>query len=408
MTSDTGTMERAAGLIEEGAALMGVVARRPHIDETAAARRAHFDVIVIGGGQAGLAVGYHLARTGVRFVILDANRRIGDSWRKRWDSLRLFTPAKLDSLDGMPFPAPPSYFPTKDEMADCLESCAARFRLPVRSGTRVDGLSRPGHRFVIKCGTAELEADQVVVAMANYQRPLVPAFAAKLSPRIVQMHSTDYRNLRQLQPGGVLIAGAGNSGAEIATEAARDGRHVWMAGPSTGAIPFRPESFVGRHLLQPFVLRTVFHRLLTVDTPIGRRVRSKMLRGGQPLIRVKSGDLTSAGVERVPRVVGARSGRPLLDGGETLDVANVIWCSGFSPGFDWIDLPIFGDDGRPRHQGGVVESPPGLYFVGLAFLYAMSSSMIHGVSRDAERIVTAIETRVRSTTPSGSSWGIIG
>ena len=207
----------------------------------------------------------------------------------------------------------------------------------------------------------------------------------------------------------MLIAGAGNSGAEIATEAARDGRHVWIAGPSTGAIPFRPESFVGRHLLHPFVLRTVFHRLLTVDTPIGRRVRSKMLRGGQPLIRVKPGDLTSAGVERVPRVVGARNGRPLLEGGEMLDVANVIWCSGFSPGFDWIDLPIFDNDGRPWHQGGVVESPPGLYFVGLAFLYAMSSSMIHGVSRDAERIVTAIEAQVRSTAPSGAgSWGIIG
>ena len=134
-----------------------------------------------------------------------------------------------------------------------------------------------------------------------------------------------------------------------------------------------------------------------------------MLRGGQPLIRVKPGDLTSAGVERVPRVVGARNGRPLLEGGETLDVANVIWCSGFSPGFDWIDLPIFDDDGRPRHQGGVVESPPGLYFVGLAFLYAMSSSMIHGVSRDAERIVTAIAARARSTAPSGAgSSGIIG
>ena len=240
MTSDTGTMERAAGLIEEGAALMEVVARRPHVDETAAARREHFDVIVIGGGQAGLAVGYHLARTGVRFVILDANKRIGDSWRKRWDSLRLFTPAKLDSLDGMPFPAPRNYFPTKDEMADYLESYAAHFHLPVRSGTRVDRLSRPGHRFVIECGTGELEADQVVVAMANYQQPIVPAFAVELSPRIVQMHSTDYRNLRQLQPGGVLIAGAGNSGAEIATEAARDGRHVWMAGPSTGAFRSGP------------------------------------------------------------------------------------------------------------------------------------------------------------------------
>ena len=398
MTSMTPFAGLHSHLIEEGAALVELAGRRTRVGETTMARPEHFDVIVIGGGQAGLSVGYYLARANVRFVILDASERIGDVWRNRWDSLRLFTPAKLDGLDGMPFPAPANYFPTKDEMADYLEGYANHFHLPVRSGMRVEKLSRHGNRFLVQCATAQFEADQIVIAMANYQRPSVPAFAAELSKEIVQMPSLEYRNLRQLQPGGVLIVGAGNSGAELAMEAARGHQRVWMSGRSTGAIPFRPERFAGR-LLAPFVFRVVFHRLLTVRTPIGRSVRSKILSGGQPLIRVKPEDLIAAGVQRVPRVVGVRDGRPLLEDGRTLEVANVIWCSGFRADFDWIDLPIFGDDGAPRHQGGVVQSQPGLYFVGLTFLYAMSSSMIHGVSRDAARIVTAIKARTGSTEP---------
>ena len=383
--------------IEEGTALFGIARQRPHIDEVVATRREHFDVIVIGGGQAGLAVGYHLARAGLRFVILDASQRIGDAWRKRWDSLRLFTSAKLDGLDGMRFPAPPNHFPTKDEMADYLESYARRFRLPVRSGIRVETLSKHGNRFVAECTTTKLEADNIVVAMANYQRPKVPAFAAQLAKEVVQMRSVDSRDLSQLQPGDVLIVGAGNSGAELAIEATRGGHRVWMSGRSTGTIPFRPERFLGRTLLQPFVLRMIFHRLLTVRTRMGRRTRSKMLSGGQPLIRVKPEDLIAAGVQRVPRVVGVLDGRPLLEDGRSLGAANVIWCGGFRPDFDWIDLPIFDEDGGARHQEGVVESQPGLYFVGLNFLYAMSSSMIHGVSRDAARIVTAIKARTSPT-----------
>jgi putative flavoprotein involved in K+ transport len=167
-----------------------------------------------------------------------------------------------------------------------------------------------------------------------------------------------------------------------------------MSGRDTGHIPFRPEKLLGRNLLAPFVLRFVFHRLLTVETPLGRKVRPSILAKGGPLIRVKPRDLAAARVQRVPRVVGVQRGLPLLEDGRTLDVANVIWCSGFQPGFDWIDLPIFGEDGELLHHGGLVESQPGLYFVGLTFLFAMSSSMIHGVDRDAARIVKAITTRI--------------
>ena len=326
-------------------------------------------------------------------MILDASERVGDSWRERWNSLRLFTPAKLDGLVGMPFPAPRNSFPTKDQMADYLAAYAARFHLPVRNGVRVERLFRRGARYVVRSGALELEAGQVVVAMSSYQRPKLPAFAGELAAELVQLHSSDYRNLAQLKPGGVLIAGAGNSGAELAIEAARGGHPTWMAGNDTGHIPFRPESFLGRNLLAPLVLRFVFHRLLTIRTPLGRKLRPKMLGKGGPLIRVQPVDLAAAGVQRVPRVVGVQEGRPLLADGRMLTVANVIWCSGYHPGFDWIELPIFADEGTLLHQGGVVEKAPGLYFVGLTFLYAMSSSMIHGVSRDAERIVKTIEAQ---------------
>lgn len=355
-----------------------------------------YDVVVIGGGQAGLATGYFLKRSGLRFLILDASERIGDAWRRRWDSLRLFTPAKLDGLAGMRFPGPRESFPTKDEMADYLEAYAARFELPVRTGTRVNRLSRSGDGYRIETDRGAIEAAQVVVAMASYQTPRIPAFARELRGDVVQLHARDYRNPAQLRDGGVLIAGAGNSGAEIALDLARQ-HEVWLAGRDTGHVPFRIDGFAARWLLTRLVLRVAFHRVLTVRTPIGRKVRPKILSQGGALIRVKPAQLAAAAIHRTPRVIGARDGLPLLDDGRSLDVANVVWCTGFNAGLDWIDLPIFDGKaighGEPEHEAGVVTEAPGLYFVGLHFLYAFSSTMIHGVSRDAKRIARAVASR---------------
>jgi putative flavoprotein involved in K+ transport len=348
------------------------------------------NTVVIGAGQAGLTTGYHLSRLGVPFVILDANARVGDPWRCRWDSLRLFTPTPFAGLDGLKFPARAGYFPTKDEMADFLEHYARAFSLPVRSGVRVERLSRRGDRYLVVAGDQRYDADRVVVAMSNYQRPRVPPFADQLDPKIVQLHSFDYRRPSQLQEGGVLIVGAGNSGAEIALDLSRAHHRTWLAGRDVGHVPFRIDSFLARHLLVRIVLRVVFHRILTVATPIGRRVRPRVLREGGALIRTKPADLAAAGVERVPRLAGVRDGRPLLEDGRVMDVANVVWCTGYHPGFSWIDLPVFDERGDPRHQRGVVPNYPGLYFVGLNFLYSFSSTMIHGVGRDAERIARAI------------------
>ena len=348
----------------------------------------NYETIVIGGGQVGLVTGYFLKQQRRDFVILDANQQIGDSWRNRWDSLRLFTPARYDGLAGMPFPAPPDHFPTKDEMADYLEKYAAHFNLPVRTGIRVDRLTREGDRFVVQAGDLRYKAENVVVAMASFQEHHVPAFAHDLDPGIRQIHAANYRNPSQLQEGGVLIVGAGNSGAEIALEVAPE-HQTWMSGRDTGHIPFRIESTAARLVLIRLVLRGLFHRLLTIDTPIGQKVRPRLISKGNMLVRTKPKDLAAAGVERVPRTTGVRNGLPLLEDGRTIDVANVIWCTGYHPGFSWIDLPIKGEK-EPFHKRGVVPSQPGLYFVGLNFLYAASSTMIHGISRDAEYIVRQI------------------
>jgi putative flavoprotein involved in K+ transport len=364
-------------------------------------------VVVIGGGQAGLSVGYYLARRGLSFVILEANPRVGDSWRNRWDSLRLFTPAKYDGLVGRPFPARGFSFPTKDAMADYIEAYAKHFDLPVRTGATVERLSREGSAYIVDTGAGRFEADHVVVAMASYQRPRVPEFAQALDTGIVQLHSSAYRNPDQLRPGDVLIVGAGNSGADIALDVAPSHR-TWLSGRHTGHIPFRIDGHIARAVV-PFVFRVLFHRVLTVDTPVGRRARPSMIAKGGPLIRVKPADLASAGVERTPRVTGVRDGKPLLADGRVLDVTNVIWCTGFHPGLSWIEVPtpVYGADGEPVHERGIVPGEPGLYYVGLHFLYALSSTMIHGVARDAERIANTIQGRVRVAERAPSARAVV-
>ena len=351
------------------------------------------ETIVVGGGQAGLSVGYQLARRGLPFVILEAGDRVGDSWRGRWDSLRLFTPARYDGLAGMRFPAPRHSYPTKEAMADYLDSYATRFDLPVRLGVRVDRVTRNGTGFVVTAGERRLLADNVVIAVGSWQRPRVPDFAARLDPAVVQMHSAAYRSADQLQDGNVLVVGAGNSGAEVALDVARSGRQVWLSGRDVGHIPIRIESFAARFVL-PLILRGVFHRLLTTRTPMGRRKRPEVFAHGLPLVRTKPEDLDAAGIERVPRVIGVRDGLPELDDGRVLDVANVLWCTGFGPGIDWLDIPGVAHD-DPVTERGVVPSQPGLYFVGLLFLYSVSSAMIHGLARDARHVARHIASRRR-------------
>ena len=352
-----------------------------------------YNTIVIGGGQAGLAVGYYLTKYNIDHVILDASAKVGDAWRNRWDSLRLFTPAFLDSLPGMPFPAPPFYFPKKDEMAGYLTAYAARFNLPVRSGVRVDKLSKVGDYYQAESVGKKYKAKNLVVAMANYQFPKVPEIANQLDKKITQIHSADYRNPAQLREGNVLLVGAGNSGAEIAMELAS--RHkVYLSGNDTGHIPFNIHGLAARLFLIKFVLRVIFHRVLTVKTPMGRKLRARLMKHGGPLIRTKPKDLYKAGVVRVPRLAGVKDGMPVLEDQSVLHVSNIIWCTGYHNGFSWIDLPVLDEaNSYPKHYRGVVADAPGLFFTGLPFIYSASSTMIHGTGRDARYIAKKIAAR---------------
>ena len=360
----------------------------------------NYGTIIIGGGQAGLATGYYLSRAGSsagskhRFTILDANPHTGDSWRNRWDSLALFTSGRSNDLPGMPFPAPPNTFPSKDEMADYLEAYAAQMDLPVQTGVKVERVTRAADGqagYVVDAGRQRFKAAQVVLATGAYQCPRVPEFAGGLDSEIVQLHSSEYRNPSQLREGRVLVVGAGNSGAEIALEMA--GAHpTILAGRDTGSFRLRPDSLLAR-AVNPLV-RLAANHVLTVDRSVGRRYRARFRAHGQPLVWVNPADLEAAGVERIyARVGGVRNGKPLLADDRVLDVTNVIWCTGFRRDFSMIDLSIFGDDGYPHEDRGVVPAAPGLYFVGLVFQSNVLSTLIGGVGKDAKYVVNQIVAR---------------
>lgn len=328
-------------------------------------------------------MGYYLKQQGRDFVILDAGTCIGDAWRNRWDSLRLFTPAALSSLPGFPFPAPGGYFATKNELADYLHEYAARFGLPVRLGRQVDALTRSESGYLMRAGSEEYWADHVVVATGPYHTPRVPSFADELDPAIAQLHSSAFRNSAQLPEGSVLVVGAGNSGTEIAVQLAAT-RTTHLSGRDTGTVPgntSRP-SLPHATLLAWRVGWWLLGRLST-DTKRGRKGRAFMQARGAPLIRLKPKDIEQAGVVCVLRTEGVSGGKPRLADGRVLEVNSVVWATGFRPDFSWIDLPIFDPDGHPVHNRGVVAEPPGLYFLGLPFQYTFLSAVVGGVGEDA-------------------------
>lgn len=358
------------------------------------------DTVVIGAGQAGLAVAYHVARLARAsrqrhdLVVLEAGQRVGDNWRCHWDSLRLYTPARYDGLPGMRFPAPAWSFPGKDDVAGYLEAYAQRFDLPVRTGVRVLRV-RPGDgRYVVDTGGGTIEADHVVVATGTFGRTAyVPPFAAELDPGIVQEHSSGYRNPAQLPEGPVLVVGASHSGADIAYEVVR-GHPTYLSGRDTGQFPFDIEGRSGRICFP--VLFFLGGHLLTVGNALGRRMREEDRRHGGPLLRVKSADLERAGVVRLTeRTVGVRDGMPVLADGTVLEVCSVVWATGFRQDFGWIEMPVLGEDGWPLERRGVVASAPGLYFCGLAFQSSFRSMLIGGAGGDAEYVARHLMSRSR-------------
>jgi putative flavoprotein involved in K+ transport len=370
--------------------------------ETATER---IDTVVIGGGQAGLSAGYHLAKRGMEFVILDADARLGDQWRERWDSLRLYSPARSDGLPGFPFPAAAYHYPTGREMGDYLAAYADRLGLPVRSAVRVERVERDasGEGFVVVAGGRSIAARQVIVATGPFRTPSVPPFASQIDPSILQLHSHEYRNPGQLQDGPVLVVGLAHSGGDIAFEVAGSHRTI-LSGAFHGQIPFRVIDTPRARVVWP-IITFVFSHVMTIRTPMGKRMRAAIRTGsgGAPLLRVRLPDLEAVGVERrEARTVGVKDGKPVLADGTLLDVRNIVWCTGYRRDYSWIGAPVVGPNGWPEEVRGVSPTVPGLYFLGIPFTYAFSSMLVAGAGRDAKYVVDRIAERARANAESAA------
>jgi putative flavoprotein involved in K+ transport len=372
------------------------------------------EVVVIGAGQSGLAAGYHLARRGFDFVILERGDRVGDVWRNRYDSLLLYSPASGDELPGLRFPLPQRVCPTGRQMADYLEAYATHHQLPVQTGTRVQRLAAAGSGdgqagFEISTTSGTYVANQVIVATGAFQLPRIPDFAAQLDPTIRQLHSSEYRGPHQLADGPVLVVGVGHSGTDIGHEVALAGHRTTLSGRVPAQLPFPIDSWRGRYLEWP-IARFLFSRIFTIGTPLGRRMAAKARAGmfAPPLLRNRRPELEKAGIElREVRTVGVEGGKPRLADGSVLDVRNVIWCTGFRPDYGWIDLPMETAGVWPAQRRGVIESVPGLYVLGLPFLHSFASLLVLGASRDAAHVVGRLAERAgeRGAQPASADAG---
>jgi putative flavoprotein involved in K+ transport len=349
------------------------------------------DVVVIGGSQAGLAMAWHLAQQGLRFVVLEADPEVGHVWRSRWDSLKLFTPAQYDALPGMAFPAPADTYPTKDPVADYLQAYAAAFNLPVRLNARVTRLSKTDDGFEVHTADQMYRARQVVVATGPFQVPFVPPMTAKLDPSVTQVHSADYHNPHALPDGPVLVVGGGNSGFQIAEELAAT-RTVDLSIATT--YPMLPQRLAGRDLFW-WLTRLGLLRVTVTSRP-GRRMSRRDF-----VIGTNRRRLERAGVRFRPRLVDA-DGRTVRFADHSLleDIGVVVWATGYRSDYAWIHLPGVVREGHVVHRRGVTEVP-GLYFLGLSWQHTRGSALLGFVHDDAaylaDRIATGLGTAGSAT-----------
>jgi putative flavoprotein involved in K+ transport len=353
--------------------------------------RARYDVAVIGAGQAGLALGYHLAQQGRRFVILDRGDAIGSVWRGRWDSLTLFTSRRYDALPGLPFPGDPKGYPSRDEVISYLERYAATFELPVELDRPARSLTRRDSGFVIELDDAHVEADQVVIATGPFQEPFVPSIAQSLGPEVVQLHSTAYRAPNNIPEGNVLVVGGGNTGYQIAEELAGSREAHMSIGSRQTPLPQR---ILGRDLFW-YLDKTGLIRKTTASR-VGRRLQQKE----DTLIGSSPRGLRRQGVEFHGRTIDAAGSTVIFSDGGKLEVRSVIWATGFRGAHSWIDVPVFDESGHVIHQRGVT-SAPGLYFLGLPWQHTRGSALLGFVKDDADYLAQQIRA-FRPRAPAGA------
>lgn len=343
-------------------------------------KKEKFSTIVIGAGQAGLAAGYFLNKINEDFIIIDKENQIGDSWRQRWDSLRLFTPSQYDGLPGFPFPVNRGSLPTKEEMTDYLLNYANKFSLPVQLNTNVIELRKISEVYELITSEGKLLADYVIVTTGTNQNAYIPEFAKGIDKKIVQIHSSEYKNPQLFPASNTLVVGAGTSGVEIALELSAS-RPTMLSGKATPHIP----DFVFRYFGKLYWWFA--HNILTLSTPIGRKVRPKILNGGAPLISVSLENVKEAHVEQLPRLTDIKDGLPQLEDGRVVSVTSIVWATGYKPDFSWIKFDVTDKSGWPKTNRGISESSKGLYFLGMLFQYGLTSGLVGGVGRDAAYVV---------------------
>jgi putative flavoprotein involved in K+ transport len=353
------------------------------------------DVVVIGGSQSGLSIGWHLARQGLRFVVLEAGPEVGHVWRSRWDSLTLFTPAQYDALPGMPFPAPADTYPTKDPVADYLQAYAAAFDLPVRLSSRVTALKHTQEGFEVQTPDGTFHAHQVVVATGPFQVPFVPPAARRLDPSVTQIHSAQYRNPETLPDGPVLVVGGGNSGFQIAEELVATRKVDLSVGAKNAMLPQR---LGGRDLFW-WLTRLGLLRV-SVASRLGRRVRDR----GEFVIGTNRRKAERAGIQFRPRLVDADGCTVQFADGGTLEVATVVWATGFRPDYSWIHVPGVADGSRVMHRRGVTDVP-GLFFLGLSWQHTRGSALLGFVKDDAAYLADRIATQQHASAAVGTIIG---
>ena len=358
------------------------------MDQNASPNRL-LDAVVVGGGQAGLAIAWHLQRQALRFVVLEAGSELGHTWRDRWDSLKLFTPAQYDGLPGMPFPAPADTYPTKDPVADYLQTYVTAFHLPVRLNTRVTRLTRTDEGFEVRTGDKTFYARQVVVATGPFQVPFIPPAAQGLDPSVTQVHSADYRNFKGLPGGPVLVVGGGNSGFQIAEELAASREVDLSIGERA---PMLPQRLAGRDLFW-WLTRLGLLRV-TGDSRLGRRASRREF-----IIGTNKRRLRKVGVRFRPRLVEADGRTVRFTDGSTLDaVGVVVWATGYRSDYTWLHIPGAVEHGRVVHRRGVTEIP-GLYLLGLSWQHTRGSALLGFVNHDAAYLADQIAAHHRAGAP---------